>query len=270
MMKLTKSCSLIVLLPLVALLNGCASAPVNPQLTDARNELAKAQNDTGVYQNAPVALTEAEEAVAKADALQKAGANEDDVTHAAYLAYRRVQIAEEKAKIAQAQKAVADAEAERQQVLLESRERQAQRERDRAEGLSKQLGELQAKQTARGAVLTLGDVLFDVGHAELKPGAFRTMDNLADFMRQNPQRKVRIEGYTDSTGSADFNQQLSESRARAVQLQLIQRNIASDRIEVAGYGVLYPVASNATASGRQLNRRVEIVISDPSGNIPRR
>src|SRR5262249_30440017 len=127
--------------------------------------------------------------------------------------------------------------------------------------------ELQAKQTEHGLVLTLQDVLFDTDHAELKPGAMSTISNLAAFMHDYPDRRVRIEGYTDSTGAADYNQQLSENRALAVKEALIHAGVESNRIDVEGLGESNPVASNDSSSGRQLNRRVEIVISDESGAI---
>ncbi len=276
-MKSSKSSGLTALIVLGTLLGGCASTPPNTQLVDARDALNKAQQNPEVYQNAPIALKEAEEAVVEAERLQNAHSDKALVTHKAYIAYRRVQIAEEKAKINAAAKEVENAEAERREVLLQSRVKeanvaraQAESERQKAQGLSKQLTELQAKQTPRGTVLTLGDVLFDVGRAQLKPGAYSTLDRLAKYLNENPERNVMIEGFTDSTGSEEFNQQLSEQRARAVQLGLVDRGVATSRVRITGYGMRYPVASNATASGRQRNRRIEIVISDQTGNIPQR
>lgn len=104
---------------------------------------------------------------------------------------------------------------------------------------------MQAQQTDRGMVLTLGDVLFDSGRAELKSGAMRTLDQLVTFLKDNPERTVNVEGYTD-----------------AVRTALTSRGIEGARIAARGYGESSPVASNDTAEGRQRNRRIEIVISN--------
>ena len=150
------------------------------------------------------------------------------------------------------------AQAARQQTLdAESRSRQ----------LEAQLKEMEAKKTDRGMVITLGDVLFDTNQAQLKSGGMRNVQKLAVFFKRYPQRKAMIEGFTDSTGSNTRNQNLSDERANAVRTALLGMGISTDRITSRGYGESYPAASNDTAAGRQLNRRVEIVVSDDSGNI---
>lgn len=127
--------------------------------------------------------------------------------------------------------------------------------------LQNELAALQAKQTDRGMVLTLGDVLFDTGRAELKSGAFSTIDRLATFMRENPERTLAIEGYTDSVGSDALNLDLSQRRAESVREALVSRGLDGTRVSTQGLGKSNSVASNGTAAGRQRNRRVEIVIS---------
>ena len=136
--------------------------------------------------------------------------------------------------------------------------------------LETQLKELNAKKTERGLVITLGDVLFDTNKAQLKSGGTRSLQKLADFLKQYPQRKAQVEGYTDSTGSADYNLELSDRRANAVRSSLVGMGIGNDRITTHGYGQESPVASNDTADGRQLNRRVEIVLSDETGAVSSR
>jgi outer membrane protein OmpA-like peptidoglycan-associated protein len=116
-------------------------------------------------------------------------------------------------------------------------------------------------------VITLGDVLFDTNQAQLKPGGVREMQKLADVLKDNPQRTVSIEGFTDSTGTASYNQELSERRAESVRDTLAGLGVSADRITTRGYGRRFPVATNGSEAGRQLNRRVEVVISDESGNI---
>jgi outer membrane protein OmpA-like peptidoglycan-associated protein len=130
-----------------------------------------------------------------------------------------------------------------------------------------QLKELNAKKTKRGIVITLGDVLFSSNKAELKSGGSHNVQKLADFLNQFPQHKVLVEGYTDSIGSDNHNLALSERRARAVQTALVDMGINSERVTTRGYGEAFPVASNDTATNRQLNRRVEIILSDENGNI---
>lgn len=133
--------------------------------------------------------------------------------------------------------------------------------------LESELTALNAKKTDRGMVITLGDVLFDTGRAELKPGGLSSVQKLAAFLREYPQRKVLVEGFTDNVGSDSLNQQLSERRAASVRTALLNMGIGSDRISTRGYGKAYPVAGNDAAGGRQLNRRIEIVLSDDTGNI---
>ena len=113
-------------------------------------------------------------------------------------------------------------------------------------------------------------MLFDLNEADLKASGKRTVERLAEFMEQYQERRVRIEGYTDSTGAAEYNQGLSERRAMSVRNELMNQGIPGSRIEVEGYGEAYPVATNDTSAGRQQNRRVEIVISDESGSISTR
>jgi len=162
---------------------------------------------------------------------------------------------------ARMQAQTASAEAEQSRKAAEAQLAAAQAAQADAAKLQKQLAEMEAKQTDRGLVLTLGDVLFDSGRAELKAGASRTVDRLAAFMRDHPERSLQVEGYTDSVGSDALNLALSQRRAEAVQAALVSRGVEGSRIKTNGMGKASPVASNDTAEGRQRNRRVEIVIS---------
>jgi outer membrane protein OmpA-like peptidoglycan-associated protein len=128
-----------------------------------------------------------------------------------------------------------------------------------------ELDALKATPTSRGMVLTLGDVLFDTGRAELKPGATRKLDQLAQFLAEHPDRRVQIDGFTDSVGSDSYNEELSQRRANAVRSALLSRGVDASRIGTEGYGKSYPVADNADSGGRQLNRRVEVVIGGNDG-----
>ena len=179
-------------------------------------------------------------------------------------------IAEERAReAAAAERAAQEAarELEVQARAAEEQARAAQAAEARAQDLERELEQLEAHDTDRGLVLTLGDVLFDAGTATLKPGAATTVDRLAQFMRDYPERSVRIEGHTDSAGSDTANQALSEQRADAVRESLIERGLEAERIATLGYGEARPIAGNETAAGRQQNRRVEIVVSDEQGSF---
>lgn len=136
--------------------------------------------------------------------------------------------------------------------------------------LEAQLAELAAKKTERGIVITLGDVLFATGLAQLSPDGLRTVQKLADVLQQNPQRRVLVEGFTDSTGGTAQNQELSERRAGAVLAALQSMGVTRDRVAIRGYGESYPVAANDTSQNRQLNRRVEILLSDDTGRTTQR
>jgi outer membrane protein OmpA-like peptidoglycan-associated protein len=158
-----------------------------------------------------------------------------------------------------------------QQAALASQEasqanQQAAQSSQEAARLQAEVDALKAKPTPRGLVMTLGDVLFDTGRAELNPGAGRKLDQLAQFLSEHPDRRVEIDGFTDSVGTDSYNQDLSRRRADAVKSALTVRGIDSSRISTQGYGKAYPVADNNDSGGRQLNRRVEVVIGNDNGS----
>jgi outer membrane protein OmpA-like peptidoglycan-associated protein len=186
-------------------------------------------------------------------------------------AQRQAAAAQSQAKIAQDEAAARAREAEqaRKTTALTRAEADAARKREqdaaaKSQELQKQLAELQAKmkQTDRGLVLTLGDVLFEFNKAELKAGALRNLYPLVAFLNDNPSRAVAIEGHTDSVGAESYNLELSQRRAEAVRRFLTENGLAQDRITARGLGEAYPVGSNDTGPGRQMNRRVEIIIAD--------
>jgi len=129
---------------------------------------------------------------------------------------------------------------------------------------------MHAVKTERGYVVTIGDVLFATDKASLTPNGMSTLRKLADVMAQNPNRTVLVEGFTDSTGNSSYNQELSQRRAEAVASALAGMGVARERIAMKAYGEAFPVASNDTAANRQLNRRVEIVLSNEGAGIPPR
>jgi len=265
---------------------GCAtlSPEAERQLEVARATYRFASDDPHVQRYAAAELASASTALREAERLAAEGGSPELVEHNAYLAERRSRTALGSAQIRQAEADIAVTREERRRTQLEAREREAAaaraqllaRERVEKEKVSvaatdlaaevkrleTELADVRAKQTDRGWILTLkNELLFDSGGATLKPGAQRALDNLAQFLRKHPERDIAIEGFTDSIGSPDSNQRLSERRAQAVKDALTGRGIESRRINARGFGPSFPVASNATETGRQLNRRVEIVIN---------
>ena len=247
------------LLAIGLLLAGCGGTP-SPALDQARVQLEAAQADVEIRRQAQAALNEAEAALARAERARNAGEDDEEVSHLAYLASQRVEIARALAAERTALERIEELGQARSEMELEQT-------RARAAELERQLAELQAQETERGYVLTLGDILFAVDQAELTPGGAQQVSRLADFMREFPNRSVVIEGHTDSTGDDAYNLQLSERRAQAVADLLIRQGIDPARMASRGYGEQYPIASNDNVAGRQQNRRVEIVILDP-GEAP--
>jgi outer membrane protein OmpA-like peptidoglycan-associated protein len=185
------------------------------------------------------------------------------------------QVQQARASAAQSERdrAAADAAraaAESARLAAEMQAQQAQAaaaraDRERAElrnQLRQQLDSiLETRETARGLIVNLSDVLFDTGSANLKPGAREKLARVAGVLLSHPELKVQVEGHTDSVGSADYNQRLSENRADSVRTYLVGQGIASNAVGTAGFGEAVPVASNETAAGRQQNRRVELIVS---------
>jgi OmpA-OmpF porin, OOP family len=209
---------------------GCATAP-DAEVLRAQEAVQRARDDPLVAEYAPVALRDAEQTLVQVEQAQREGLDDEEIDHLAYLA-------EQKAAIAQAQ----------------AIEQRSQKEL---------MQELRAERTARGLVVTLEDVLFEVNGADLQPGAQVQLLRLVEFLKRNPDRKVLIEGHTDSIGSSEYNLQLSLLRAESVQSFLVGNGLPADRITAIGYGETRPEAPNDSATGRQQNRRIEVVILDP-------
>lgn len=191
----------------------------------------------------------------------------DQRTNEADAANLSAEKARQDALLAQSQTAQAQRDAQAAQVDAANAQRQAQDAQARNAQLEAQLNDLAAKKTARGLVITLGDVLFGTDLSGLTPTGMNTVQKLANVLQQNPQLTVLVEGFADSTGAADYNQALSERRAGAVQTALQGFGIARERVAMRGFGEAYPVAANDSAGNRQLNRRVEIVLSDDTGKV---
>jgi outer membrane protein OmpA-like peptidoglycan-associated protein len=262
-------------------LGACASAPQpNAALETARAQVAAAEADPNVVRYDPLDLQAARQDLAAADAANT-HRDEPQTDQMAYIAAQTARLAQERAAAKAYDARMAQGTAERDRIQAQARAREAEAavaERNAAveqanaatlqsAQLQAEVDALKAKQTDRGLVLTLGDVLFDTGRASLNPGAAMKLDRLAAFLNEHPDRRVQIEGFTDSVGGDAYNQDLSERRAEAVKAALTMRGIDSSRIATEGYGKAYPVASNSDSGGRQLNRRVEVVIGNANTPI---
>jgi outer membrane protein OmpA-like peptidoglycan-associated protein len=281
---------LIPLAVLAAALAACATTPApNGALEQVRTRFQSAQADAQVATLAPDELKRAGESLRVAEMAWKDGGSTSTVNHLAYMTGQRVAIAQETANNLAAQAVTTGAAAERDKMRLAVRTNEADtakqqlaqktaelatadaaavrdkatvdRRDARVSDLEMQLKEMNAKKTERGMVVTLGDVLFDSGKSSLQPDGSRNMAKLADVFKRNPQSKASIEGYTDSIGSASSNQDLSGRRAGAVMAALVSLGVPAAHLSTQAHGEEMPVASNDTAAGRQMNRRVEIVFA---------
>ena len=268
MNRLIYACKFIGAVSLSMLLfSACStSSKIPPEVAAVRSKLSALQSDPQLAGRAPVAFKEAETAVQAAEKVPK---DKSHLEQLVWVADHKIDIAAAQAQtryLEDQRKDLADA---REKARLDSRTREAdaakadaEQARRQAEELQRQIAELNAKSTERGLVVTLGDVLFETGKSDLKAGAIANISKLATFLTQYPDRTVAIEGHTDSVGNEDYNLGLSQRRANAVQQYLISQGIASNRVTATGKGENFPVASNETSSGRQMNRRVEVIISD--------
>ncbi|ATB67013.1 OmpA family protein [Pseudomonas mosselii] len=265
-MKRLKPMVALALLALVGL-QGCASQRSESALGDASAAFQKVKDDSDVLRSAPRDVIRAGESLARAERLAGYVGTGSDVRHYAYLSQRYSEIASEHTKLALNQERLAKLDLERQRLQLALREAKLASVQQQGKFVEAQIVALASEQTDRGLVMTLGDVLFDTGQADLKNSASRTVLKLVQFLQLNPRRVVRIEGYTDSTGAAEENLKLSRDRAQSVADMLVDLGVDEKRIQVEGYGDQYPVEANASERGRAQNRRVEIVFSDDKGKL---
>jgi outer membrane protein OmpA-like peptidoglycan-associated protein len=236
------------------------TAEVRHQSYVARQRAALAQETASLRQAERVIASSASER--ERIRLEARAAEAEAASRRAQVAELRADSARRAAVEAEQQAAAAQRQAQLSQQEASSAQEEARSIERRNAMLEAQLRELAATKSDRGLVITMNDVLFDSGSAALRPGGRRLVARLSEFLREYPERTLAVEGFTDSVGDDLHNQQLSERRAAAVQIAMMEEGIDGSRILVRGYGEAFPVASNDTAEGRQRNRRVEVVISD--------
>lgn len=228
-----------------------ACTTASPELDSARSAFETARSDPELSQLAGAEMVQAEDALRRAELAAADGEDSSVVASQSYVATQSLSAARAAAGERRAQRQVEDLERTREEV--------------RVGALKGQLADLRARQTDRGVVVTLGDVLFETASAQLTPGGQRQVERVAQAVRDNPERTVLVEGHADSRGSAGYNYDLSQRRADSVRAALILNGVPPSQVVARGLGEDVPVASNATAAGQQQNRRVEIIIQDPQG-----
>ena len=238
-----------------------AQAQSQAQADDAMRQKDQAQSDTA---NALAAKTQAESdaAKARADALEAQTAT----------AQAQSDMAASEASSASAVSA-AQADAEQSRLAAQQAQQSAQQaDTDKAAmraRLSEQLNSiLQTRDSARGLIVSMSDVLFDTGKYSLKPGAREKLAKVAGILLAYPGLDIAVGGYTDNVGSDQMNQTLSENRAGSVRDYLVQQGVLTNSVSARGFGNTSPVASNDNSSGRQQNRRVELLVSGEAIGSP--
>jgi outer membrane protein OmpA-like peptidoglycan-associated protein len=243
----------ILLAGLVVLMACATAAGPDGDIEHARAAISQAQSDPAIAKYAPVTLEGARNFLATAENLARQKGGDEAIAHYAYLATQMALIAGQKAREQSALARVQSAELERRELLAPPP----------AADLP-----VDYRATNRGLVLTLAADTFDTARAIVKPSTRRGLDALAKFLRDNPGRRVQIEAFTDAQGSSVYNLELSQDRADAVAMAVIDRGVDAARVRAVGWGEKYPVASNESEAARQRNRRVEIIVSKGDAAVP--
>jgi outer membrane protein OmpA-like peptidoglycan-associated protein len=259
---------------------GTAAREAAQTAEEARVMSIKREQDAKIEQERKTAADRTAQAQADAQAQEAAAAQAkaDAQTQQTAAAQAQAQAAQSQAQAEQAHQAQQQAELARQQAEAAQQQtaqqaQQAEQARQQAEAdktqirarMLQQLNQvLETKDTARGLIVSMPDVLFDTGKADLMSTARERLAKVAGILISYPDIYVEIDGYTDSTGSLEFNERLSQQRAESVRTYLSSQGVNSSTITTQGFGPSQPVASNDTAEGRQQNRRVELVVSGSS------
>lgn len=264
----------------VLVTTGCAGKRPNERLDSAKATYERVSNSDIVNQHSTEDLNVAKLKLDSAIIAWKDKKSKSEIDKRAYIAEQYALIAEQRSTLLHSQASIEDGKLMRTNVQMDLRESEAMKLAEKSEELEQQvllreqqlqqklaeleeLKAMQAQNSDRGMVLTLGDVLFDTNESTLKPDATNNLMQVASFLNKYPDRTLVIEGHTDNTGDPDYNMDLSTRRAMAVRAMLASQGIAANRVIARGLGEHSPVASNADAAGRQLNRRVDLIFTEP-------
>jgi outer membrane protein OmpA-like peptidoglycan-associated protein len=251
-------------------LSACASTEPNTRIADAQGRLTAAYNDKETAERGQGDLANAKTSLLSAETNWKRG-KEDTAEHDLLMGQTYIELAETRGKQAKLEQANVTlstqarlAEKNRQlaskdMVIAGKNDQLADKDKQLALAQD-QLRESNMKVTELGSTMVLQDVSFETGKSQLLPGGVNRLQPLINYLKLSPQTKVRIEGYTDNVGGAAYNSQLSLDRANSVKTIISAGGIDGARIETVGSGLTKPVATNATAAGRQSNRRVEVTL----------
>ena len=244
---------------------------------DARLIALKRQDEQRIAQERQAAADR--ESQAKAQAEHSRLQAEDDARRRAQAETEQRLEAERRAR-AEAERTAAQAQAEAarehalkdQAAAEQSRQAAARAEQEKAELRAKLVQQLnvilETRESVRGLIVNISDVLFDTGQYTLKPAAREKLAKVSGIVLAHPGLRLEVEGHTDSVGSDELNQQLSEKRAATVRDYLVQQGIGINAVSARGFGKTMPVASNDTAAGRQQNRRVVMIVAGDVIGIP--
>ena len=273
------------------LTTGCAGKKPNSNLDSAMTVYERVSASETVNKYSTEDLNVAKLKLNAAIAAWEDKESKAEIDKRSYIAEQYALIAEQRSTLLQHQAQIENGKLERTNVQMELRASEANTAREQAESLAakaqslqneveqrelklqQQLAELeelkalQAQNTDRGMVLTLGDVLFDTNESSLRAGARQNLEKVALFLQKYPDRTVQIEGHTDNTGDDEYNFNLSTDRALAVRTALQDQGIDGSRIIARGLGENSPVASNSVAEGRQRNRRVELIFDQAAETV---
>lgn len=248
-------------------IQGCATEQSRRHLAKAAETFEGIDEGPQVRRDAPKDVMRAAESLERANRFAGYWGSAEDVEHYAYLSKRYSEIAQQHSEQAQNQRRVTQLAIELERLRQALQQAKLLSAQYQGHWPGDPMVNLAVAETDRGLVMTLADVLFRSGSAELGPSANRTLLNVVHFLQVNPKRNVRIEGYTDDRGEAPESLALSTARAQAVADFMQSLGIGAQRMEVIGYGKQYQVAENASALGRAQNRRVEILFSDEQGRL---
>lgn len=241
-------------------LTACATPP-NDNLEQARANYSNLESDPQSLKLAALETQAAEKTLDNADEAYREGENKASVDQLAYVANQKVELAKHTIALRIAEQKLGNMANLRARARLEARDAQIRSLQE----------SMQAKPTERGAMITFGDVLFDLNKADLRPSAFGKIQTLAQFLKDNPERKVLVEGFTDSTGSNQYNLELSQRRADGLKHALARQGVDINRIATRGFGEEYALSDNSTTAARAMNRRVEVTVSNGADAVaPRR